>query len=136
MFTQFLFGQADSTFNILPTAKQYSGSKDIMPLFKGGDKAINKILVDNLKYPKVARKERVGGKVVVQFTIDTLGNVENIKVMESVRDDIDSEAIRLVSLLKGWTPGSSNEKKVKVLLKIPIHFYPDARFERRFKKRT
>ena len=106
----------------------------IAPEFKGGMNSIYKLIADNLVYPESALEERIGGKVETQFTIDTLGNVTKIKIISGIRDDIDKEAIRLIGLLNGWTPGTINNKKMKATFKLPLYFYPDNKFKRKYKK--
>ncbi len=90
------------------------------------------IIEENMQYPKSARKDRVGGRVVVQFVIDTTGDVADIRTVESVREDIDQEAMRLISLLKGWTPGTMDGKKVRVQYQLPLNFYPDNKWKKAY----
>lgn len=90
------------------------------------------IIEENMHYPKSARKDRIGGRVVVQFTIDTSGVVADIQVVEGVRKDIDQEAMRLISLLKGWTPGTMDGKKVRVQYQLPLNFYPDNKWKKAY----
>lgn len=127
--SQVLLGQANT-----PNAGQDSATiltfADKLPVFPGGQKAMYKIIKDNLVYPKAALDEKIGGKVITKFTIDTFGNVTNIKVVQGVRQDIDDEAIRLIGLLTNWTPATQIGKKVKVIYTLPINFYPDNRMKR------
>ncbi|MBK6949548.1 MAG: energy transducer TonB [Haliscomenobacter sp.] len=92
------------------------------------------IIEENMQYPKSARKDRVGGRVVVQFVIDTTGDVADIRTVESVREDIDQEAMRLISLLKGWTPGTMDGKKVRVQYQLPLNFYPDNKWKKAYQE--
>lgn len=103
-----------------------------MPRFPGGDKRMAHIIKENMHYPKSARKDRVGGRVVVQFVVDTTGAVAAVQVVESVREDIDQEAMRLISLLKGWTPGTMDGKKVRVQYQLPLNFYPDNKWKKAY----
>lgn len=133
-FGQLVFGQTDTTkINSQSFSKHHW--VETMPKFSGGEQAIYKIIADSMVYPKLASKDRIGGKVITQFTVDTLGNVTDIKVIKGVREDIDNEAIRLIGLLKNWTPGTQNGKKVKVVFNLPMYFYPDDKFKRKYKKK-
>jgi hypothetical protein len=51
----------------------------------------------------------------------------DIKVVKGVSKYIDQEAIRVVSLLDKWEPGTLNNKKVRMRLTIPINFYLEQR---------
>lgn len=118
-----------------PMAFAQTGTQpDIPPAFPGGMKALHRIIEKNMQYPRQARIDRVGGKVVAKFVVDTLGNVTNIVIEEGIRDDIDNEAIRLVKLLNGWSPGIQKEKKKKVAFRLPLYFWPDNRFKREYEE--
>jgi TonB family protein len=119
------FGQTADTLKI----------KETLPEFPGGKERMMKILEDSMRYPKDALENRIGGKVVTQFVVDTGGHVVNIRVLQGVRPDLDNEAIRLVGLLDGWKPGTSDGKKVRVQYTLPMTFYPDNRWKKRYKKR-
>ena len=106
-----------------------------MPIFlNGGEKGLMKILSDSVRYPPAAIKDNIGGIVRVEFTIDTTGNLENIRILKSISEDIDNEALRVVAFLNGWQPGYQNEKKVKVVYAIPVGFWPNPKFKRKYLK--
>lgn len=105
-------GDTSKTFTLVET----------MPEFPGGTGNIQKVIKENLKYPDSAIKDSVTGKVFVNFVVDTTGNLINIKILKGVREDLDNEALRVVGLLNGWTPGIQRGKKVKVAYSLPIHF--------------
>ena len=74
---------------------------EVAPVFPGGVQNIYKIIEENLQYPKSAIKDKVGGKVITQFVVDTLGNVRDIEILKGIRQDIDDEAMRLIGLTNG-----------------------------------
>lgn len=106
----------------------------IYPKYKGGTSAIYKIIKDNLVYPQSAIDNRIGGEVIIQFEVDTSGNVDNIITLKGINEDIDKEAIRLIGLLNGWSPGKINGEKCSVVFNLPIYFYPDRKFKRKYLK--
>lgn len=57
-----------------------------------------------IKYPKQALQSGVSGTVVVQFQVDSLGNVVNIQVVKSVYPDLDKEVVRAVKHSDKWSP--------------------------------
>ena len=81
-----------------------------------------KYLADNCVYPPEAIQDSVQGRVIVQFVIDTLGNVGEVKVVRSVREDIDAEAVRVVKTLPRFSPGKNDGKAVNVLYALPVTF--------------
>ncbi|OFX28104.1 MAG: hypothetical protein A2X08_02440 [Bacteroidetes bacterium GWA2_32_17] len=92
------------------------------PEFPGGIEAINKWIVDNVKYPGIAKENGVTGKVFVQFVIDKEGKVTDVQILRGVDPYLDKEAMRVVSDMPSWTPGKQRGKAVKVSFQLPINF--------------
>ncbi len=93
-----------------------------MPLFPGGDEALRMFLADHLKYPEVAKKNGIQGKVYVTFVVDVDGSVTDTKIARGVDPALDKEALRVVNLLPNWTPGKQKGEAVKVSYTVPINF--------------
>lgn len=83
---------------------------------------INKYLASNIKYPVTARKDNIEGRVIVRFVVDTNGTITHITVLQSVRKDIDNEAIRVIKQMPRWNPGTEDGEPIKVFFTIPISF--------------
>lgn len=84
-------------------------------------KQIQMHIAKNFRYPKVAQKQKIQGRVFVQFTIDIDGSIEGIRT-RGPHPLLEKEANRIISLLPKITPGSKNGKLVKVPFSIPITF--------------
>lgn len=95
---------------------------EVMPSFKGGDKALINFLVRNVKYPPIARENGMQGKVYVTFIIDKEGYVTEVRILRGVSPELDAEAIRVVNLLPKWKPGYMDGIPVKVQYNLPINF--------------
>ena len=95
-----------------------------MPTFNGGeaDVEFRKYIADNLKYPEIASKNGVSGRVVVQFTVNSKGEVVNAVVVRSVDPALDKEALRVIMSSPKWTPGKQDGSKTNVLFTFPINF--------------
>ncbi len=78
-------------------------------------------LYENLKYPEIARKAGVEGRVVVSFVVDEQGNPTNATVTRPIGGGCDQEALRVVREAK-FTPGKQRGKPVKVSMSLPITF--------------
>lgn len=112
---------------------------DKMPVFvNGGQEGVYKIIADSMVYPSAAKEERVGGKVLVKFKVDTLGKVFDIGIVEGIRPDLDQEAIRLVKLLEELGAPRCKRKgsKVRVEMKLPLYFFPDVNFQREWQEKN
>ncbi|MBR4828810.1 MAG: energy transducer TonB [Muribaculaceae bacterium] len=97
-------------------------SVEQMPQFPGGEAALMKCVQSRINYPSEAAEDNIQGRVVVQFVIDSLGCVGEVKVVRSIREDLDAEAVRLVKSLPKFTPGRQNGQAVSVWYTLPITF--------------
>jgi TonB family protein len=93
-----------------------------MPDFPGGEPALRNFMMIMLRYPKAARKNGVQGEVVVQFTIERDGSVDDVKVIRHVSPDIDAEAVKVVKRMPRWHPGLIDDEPVAVRHTLPLHF--------------
>lgn len=92
------------------------------PQFPGGDAALIGFLNAYVKYPLKAAQDSVEGKVIVQFTVKKTGKIENVKVLRSVREDLDNEAVRVIKMMPDFHPGKQNGEAVDMLYTVPVSF--------------
>lgn len=95
---------------------------DVMPEYPGGMQELMNYMGSSIKYPETAEADGLEGKVFVQFVIDTEGKVTQVEVVKGVRDDLDAEAVRVISEMPDWTAGSKDGKNVNVQLVLPISY--------------
>lgn len=81
-----------------------------------------KWLAKNINYPKVDQKNKISGRVVVQFIVDTLGNVRDVTIVKSVSPTIDVETIRVINSMPQWKPATQNNKPVNLRYTLPIKY--------------
>src|SRR5258708_2682142 len=62
------------------------------------------------------------GEVLVEFTINIQGRVENVKVIKSRDPLLDQEAVRVIQRSPRWKPAMQNGKKVPVYMNQTIIF--------------
>jgi TonB family protein len=79
-------------------------------------------LTKTFQYPKVARENNIEGRVVVKFVVDEDGSIANARVVKSVDNSLDAEALRVISEMPHWRPGMQNGVTVRVFFKLPIVF--------------
>ena len=92
------------------------------PQFPGGDAALINFLNANIVYPPQAAQDKVEGKVVVQFTVKKTGKIDNVKVLRSVRKDLDDEAVRVVKMMPDFIPAKQNGEVADMPYTIPVSF--------------
>ena len=93
-----------------------------MPEYPGGMQAMIEFLQTNMKYPEDAAKQKVEGRVMVQFVVETDGSVTDVHVAKQVFPSLDAEAIRVVQAMPKWTPGKDKGRVVRVKYNLPIVF--------------
>lgn len=96
---------------------------DEMPLFpQDGTAGMMSYIRKNINYPISAQKNGIQGTVLVQFVVGTDGSLTDIKVIKSVDHDLDKEALRVITSMPKWKPGTMKGKPVRVRYTIPIVF--------------
>jgi protein TonB len=94
-----------------------------MPSFMGkGQEGFREWIARNLKYPEAAAKKGIGGRVYVQFAVNSKGEVVDAVVIKGVDPALDQEAIRVIMSSPKWEPGRQRGKPVKVQFTFPINF--------------
>lgn len=93
---------------------------DTMPTFQGEDmNGFAKWLNARLQRPKDCKHE---GYMRVAFTIGEDGNVEDVKIVDGICDELDSHVVSLVEKSPKWEPATANGHPVRQRLVIPITF--------------
>ena len=92
------------------------------PQFPGGDAALINFLNANIVYPQQAAQDKVEGKVVVQFTVKKTGKIDDVKVLRSVRKDLDDEAVRVVKMMPDFIPAKQDGELTDMPYTIPVSF--------------
>ena len=96
---------------------------DQKPSFPGGNKALNKFIASNLRYPDMARMLDKQGTIIVKFVVNETGVLTDIKLAkDSYSLSLGKESLRVVKAMPKWYPGQKNGKAVKVKWSIPITF--------------
>ena len=82
-----------------------------MPEFPGGVQGLMQYISSNLKYPAAAQKAGVQGKVIVSMIVDKEGNITDPKIIKGITPLLDAEAIRIISDMPQWKPGTDKGEK-------------------------
>jgi TonB family protein len=97
---------------------------EIMPEFNGGDPAVefNKYLSENLNYPAFPMAKGIEGRIIIQFMVDHTGKVRDPQIVRGVQNDLNLEALRVISESPKWTPGKQRNEPTDILYTWPISF--------------
>ena len=88
-----------------------------MPVLKGGLKGIQ----ERIKYPDIAKKANIQGRVYVQFIVNEQGEVEDPVILRGIGGGCDEEALRVIKDTK-FSPGLQRGRPVRVRYSLPIVF--------------
>lgn len=91
------------------------------PQYPGGQLAMKQFLREQLVYPAEAKKAKVQGSVLIQYTINQLGAVVYTKVISGIGYGCDEEAQRIVKLLE-FQVDKNKGFASKTTRNIGIHF--------------
>ncbi len=84
----------------------------------GGFMAIQKAL----KYPEIARKAGIEGRVTVHVLVSEKGEVVRTKILQSLgHTGCDDAAVNAIKSVR-WNPAMQRDKPVKVWVAIPVIF--------------
>ncbi|MBN1599311.1 MAG: energy transducer TonB [Bacteroidales bacterium] len=95
-----------------------------MPRFEGGSSLsdFTDYVQNSINYPLGALNNNVSGKVLVQFTVNTKGEVVNPAILNRSDILLEQEVIRVITNSPKWKPGRRRNKPVDVSLVIPVNF--------------
>jgi len=111
----YLDGTEDGSLNI-------AFEVDSLPQFPGGNVAMIRFIVNNIRYPEQAIKNNITGIVYVRFCIKKDGSIIMVEIQKGVNALLDTEAIRVVKSMPNWKPGKLRNKNVNVMYSLPINF--------------
>ena len=84
-------------------------------MFPGGQDGMLSFMMQHMKYPKEAEKDKAQGTVVVHFVVESNGSISNVMVPDSlkVHPVLDAAAVQLVKKMPKWKPAMLNGKAVR-----------------------
>lgn len=93
-----------------------------MPEYPGGVKELMKFLSSTIKYPANAEKNKIEGRVIVEFIVNKDGSLSDVKVVRGVDPELDAEALRVVNAMPKWKPGMQKGEPVRVKFTLPVMY--------------
>ncbi|MDE5784374.1 MAG: energy transducer TonB [Prevotella sp.] len=93
-----------------------------MPQFPGGATEFMKWLTRNLKYPKNLEQQKVQGRVVAEFIVNTDGSITDVNIVKPFHPQCDREVLRVLRMMPRWTPGIQDAKPCRTKVCIPVVF--------------
>ena len=90
--------------------------------FPGGKKAIDEYFGFNQYYPDEARKLKIEGTVWLNFEVDEVGHIHDVKIYSRIGEGCDEEAEFLVKNFPNWRPALQQGIPVKSRVFFPVVF--------------
>jgi protein TonB len=85
-----------------------------MPEFPGGQNALIQYLSQNIRYPLIAKENKIQGRTLVSFVVEKDGKISNVQVLRSSGDMmLDREAMRVIRSMPRWRPGYMKGQPVR-----------------------
>ena len=97
----------------------------VLPEYPGGNDSLNAFIQHNLQYPKSAKEQGIEGTVMITFIVEKDGSVTFLRIDQSVNEELDAEAKRLVNFMPKWKPGYMGPRFLRVPYTLPIAFKLD-----------
>ena len=140
---------ADSTYVTNDSTTENSHVYDVidqLPQFPGGQKALLEFLGKNVKYPELAAKYGVEGRVIMAFIVEKDGSISGIKAAnckiqhfnttkfsqetENRQKELKEqfallfakEGARVLRMTPKWIPGRNKGELVRAKYVVPITF--------------
>ncbi len=101
----------------------YYSSVEVLPMFPGGQPALDNFINNTIEYPANANDNGIEGKVTVNFAVDEMGKVSNPKIVgKPLGYGLEEEVLKAVNKMPTWTPGIIKGKNVKTYYTLPVNF--------------
>ena len=126
------FTSGDVAFDQLARDKNVEVVESV-PLFPGCERVkkselrkcfqekLQRHIAKNFRYPEIAQKMGIQGRVYVQFIISKDGSITGIRTRGPDKN-LENEAFRIISKLPKMTPGTQRGRPVSVPFSTPITF--------------
>jgi len=126
----------------MPTFPGCESEEDKMERKKCAENKMLKFVYGNIKYPPIARKEGVEGRVILSYVVTKTGEITDVKALRGPSEELKLEANRVVESMPKWNPGKQRGQAVDVKYTLPIVFKIESRsynpntLKRKRRKRT
>lgn len=88
----------------------------------GGTAAIVAAIQRAVKYPSLALRNEVEGKVYVSFVVNAKGDVIDVQIVKGLGSGLDEETMRAIRSLPKFIPGKQNGREVSVSFTVPVSY--------------
>ena len=121
--TELASGDGDKVVEEVVENKVYTYVEQMPELPSGGGQgAIVAAIQKAVRYPPMALRNQVEGRIFASFTVNPQGDVTDVKVVKGLGSGLDEETIRAIKTLPKFRPGKQNGRAVSVSFTVPITY--------------
>jgi hypothetical protein len=95
----------------------YKNMNNFQAHFVGGDEELNSYILSNKSLDSL---KNINEKILIGFTVDTVGHLKNFKIYRGLRPDIDNLVVEILKDSPKWVPPIKNGFKKEETLNLPI----------------
>lgn len=96
------------------------------PTFPGGETALLKFILQNLKYPAIDEQEQMQGKILLKFVVKNTGEIGDVEVLNPLNTKLEKEVVRVIKLLPKFIPAHDGEgKAINYWYTLPLNINPN-----------
>ena len=121
-FDNYAVGQNNDTTRQEEKDKKIYHVYETEPKFPGGMDSLYKYFKEKITYPDSAEQHGIEGVVAVKFIINKQGEVTKPRIEYGVCKALNKEALRVISSMPDWEPGTLNGEKIRIRYTIPLRF--------------
>jgi len=96
----------------------------VMPSFPGGEEAMMKYMLSKVRFSEWDKERSVNGTMHISFVVQTDGTITDIQMIRNIHngEELSKKAMKAISEMPLWTPGSNGKTLVPVRYTMPISF--------------
>jgi len=121
--------EGNEIFKIAEEMPRFPGCEhlpDLVERKKCADKLMLEFVYTHVKYPEVARAQKIEGTTVVSFVVEKDGTVSNIKPIRFIGAGCANAAVEAVAQMNDegiiWVPGKVQGEAVRTQFNLPVKF--------------
>ncbi|MFI5171906.1 MAG: energy transducer TonB [Chitinophagales bacterium] len=96
---------------------------DYSAVFIGGLHEMYNFIVNEIRYPAIARDNGIEGTVYTKFIIEANGTISNSEIVRGIGGGCDEECLRIIKLMSGnWIPANDNGVNISMFFTLPFKF--------------
>jgi TonB family protein len=96
---------------------------EVRPQYPGGNYAIENYINNHIRYPRQDMHNNIQGRTNVSFIVNENGRITDAHIVgRKLGYGLDEEAVRIVSSMPSWKPGTVKGRAVKSRITLPITF--------------